>query len=1117
MSKPSPAPTSLTELKAETLPESLKSIIEGLNITSADLGGVVSLLKSGIDREQLLDHILERYLNLKGTNEKYLDVKQAFVRIAAAVADPERGEQLLSELSSQPSPALESSASKVKSPTLEYPPQLKDFYSIARGIISQARERMREETIGTFDLSQYLAELQQLVSDGADWRVLEAKLIKTNGEIRRMQQQLESLHRDLDDEQWREVLLGDQFESLIESDASSLLTGALEDPHAWFRAYALCLSDWQLEKCKRIASLKFQATSEENSVKELLAAAADHLIQKKYSTDEVDEALQHVLNKRWGDGQADKPYRANLLVLRGRIQLYHRDQPDAARYSFGEAIAVNPDYELPRVGLCEYYIHQTDFDKAKQQLEDAIRLPPELVDGYLGVGKLYEAQKVWKDANEWYDRAADVALKDRKPVLALSKLLAPATGSAYLRLAFKLNSAQPEPARLDSALDAVEHALELGVSGKGDYPQAEALRLKADILQKRELTEEAIEAYSEAGKYFGWSNTPHDVEQASKCFESAIHLGSKKAGDFWHLADVYVRLSQGAADDGAKRNHIERGLTLWNTAAQLPDESSYWAYAVRTELASQRAALLRGESWGKRIDLWWEAVVMLERLLLIMDNRPVDWSLLGRSFDRLYLYENALKRTEKAFELDSNDLFVAEWRTFVLANAGHFEEALKTIEHRLTLNDDRWVYSIRAWVYLHQGQYEEAKKDIEHAYASIEPEKLATWDLYLCATIYERAKDLDRARQDYEIIYARERNRRQEKDIDNLSNYANAAFNLGKSEEAIELLQTPILLRDPLERDSTLRDLGLFKLHSDQDEEGWKHIEDGIALCNAARSLQEYLEACEARLSQPDVDRVASLVQAKVKVLEQPKTLEQELVEAYNTFGTSARDMSWSRVGIQASLARVYREESRWREAAELYQQLLVLGPLPDDDKPPFPEAQRGLEYCVHQIEQLGDEAVKARQSEAAIQHYTQALQLGEGGLGDVTEKECAKRAARLNAKLALAGLDTQGVRTAGDRLATALQLYRRINQPDPANTIAEVLRPILRNNAHYWQVFDALSELTANPGALEAFRQDLATLRALMPGSSNLRPSCVATWLISWVSRKLRTCLRSGRSSQMP
>ena len=414
---------------------------------------------------------------------------------------------------------------------------------------------------------------------------------------------------------------------------------------------------------------------------------------------------------------------------------------------------------------------------------------------------------------------------------------------------------------------------------------------------------------------------------------------------------------------------------------------------------------------------------------------------------------------------------------FVLCNTGHYAEAIEKTEHRLTLNREPWVYSILAWLKLHQERYQEAKEDIERAYAGIEQEKLSIWDLDLRASIYERAKDFDRAKQVWQVIYQRI----DEKDIGNLGCYANAAFDLGKREEAIKLLKTPILLHDPLERSATLLDLGLFQLRSGQTDEGWKNIEEGIALGREMRSLNFYGAECKEELSPQDADRVLSLVRAKVRMLEQPKTPEQELIEAYATFGASERDESWVRVGIQASLARVYREAGQWLEAASIYKQLLALGPMPNDGMPPFPEAQRGLKLCANNVEQLGEESFKVNQASEAIQHYQDAIQLTEDSLRDETTKENAASTAGLHAKLALAVLDTEGVHAASDQLATALNLYRQTDEPNSVNKLADVLKPMLRDGVHYWQVHDALNLLIADQNKPEGFRQDIVTLSQMM------------------------------------
>jgi flagellar biosynthesis component FlhA len=88
---------------------------------------------------------------------------------------------------------------------------------------------------------------------------------------------------------------------------------------------------------------------------------------------------------------------------------------------------------------------------------------------------------------------------------------------------------------------------------------------------------------------------------------------------------------------------------------------------------------------------------------------------------------------------------------------------------------------------------------------------------------------------------------------------------------------------------------------------------------------------------------------------------------------------------------------------------------------------------------------------------------------------------AGLHAKLALAMLDKQDVHAAGNELATALILYRQIDAPNAEHTLADVLKPMLRDGSHYWQVHDALYLLMADHNQPEAFRQDILTLGAML------------------------------------
>ena len=919
----------------------------------------------------------------------------------------------------------------------------------------------------TFYFPTTLTIVEDLIRKQSDWKTLQHAVDAAVDQIRKIGLHLQKLRDGLESGDRQAVALRSNIEIVQSKVKAQLSADSDKGLRLWFQTYAFCLADWQLERCLRLVDNDIGLP---DIISLVYSVASKRLVEGSYAASQIDEMLSHLIEKVEIERIADDSTRAKLNVLRGRLGLYHHERSDAALSLFEAAQRLCPNYSLPLAAIGEYYLSQSDDERAEAQFRRSLQLPPDLVDSYLGMGRLHEQRERWEQANEWYDRAADVALSDSDAVALLEKLLAPASGCADLRLALKLVTDRPEP-----ALRAVTRALALGIQGKGKYPRAEADRLKAEILVKLGRQEEAVEAFSEAGEFFSWRETSDDNEEARKCFEAAIQLGAKEVSSFWRLADVYLGLSYNTTDDGTKRRHVERGVAVWTAAARqvLPDESFYWAYATRSGLADQQVALLRGEDWRKRIDLWWQASTMMERLLLNHDLRALDWSFLARSFSRLYLYQNALKATEKAFELDPDNLFVAEWRMLVLCDAGHFEEALKVIEHRLKLRDDPWVYSILAWVKLHQERYQEAKDNIERAYPDIEQDRLSIWDLNLRATIYGMARDSDRAKQDWELIYKR----MDQKDIGNLSSYANAAFSLGKREEAIQLLQTPILLSDPLGRDSTLRDLGLVQLRSGQTDEGWKNLEEGVSLGKEVRSLNFYVAECKEKLNLQDADRVASLVRGRVKVLEQSKTPEQELIEVYGSFGAKEHDKTWIRVGIQASLARVYREEGQWLKASNLYKQLLALGSITNDDIPPFPEARRGLELCVNNVERLGEEAFKANQAHEAIQHYEHALQLDEDSLRDETKKESAARTASLHAKLALAMLDTQGVHAASNQFATALKLYHKIDEPDSVDQLADVVKSMLRDGVHYWKVHDALHLLTADQEKAGTFRHDIATL----------------------------------------
>ncbi len=1069
------APEPGKALALSLLPE-LRKLRGEAGLRSSDVRKAEQLIRAKTDLDQIRNGVQELYRALDPFDPEqeklanvYAELDKVIRELAGAQPQPSTAGETVREplpplapLPPQPQPGP--AAIKSESPvTPEAQERIADLLSDIRGEVKGTPE-------GTFSFPDQLSMVEGLIRKRASWSALKQALNRSLDQSGRVASYLQMLCDAVENQFRQDIALRSGIETL----QSGLRAELEKDPdnglRQWFQTYAFCLSDWRLERCSRLVD---KAVGLPDIISLVYSAASQKLVEGDYAATEVDEMLKHLIDKLEAEGAIDEVIPARLRVLRGRVNLYHRGRPEVARSLFEEARELCPTQELPAAAIGEYYLKQPDLERAEAEFKRSLQLSDKLVDGHLGMGQLHEGREQWAEADQCYDRAADLAMADPGVVADLEKLLAPAGGRAYLRLALKLRVDRAEP-----ALQAVTRALDLGIEGEGGRPQAEAFELKAEILARLGRNEESAEAFAEAARYFEDSA---DLEKARECLESAIRLDSGKAGNYWKLADVYLSLSYGDHSDEIKRGYLERGTAAWNAGAglELPDETFYWAYTARAGLAFQESELLRGDEWPGRIDRLWQVCAMIERLLLIMEPRALDWIFLARALDRLYLYQNALKVTEEAFEMDPDDLFVAEWRMFVLCNTGHFEEAIEKAEHRLKLSNDVWIYSIFAWVNLHQGRYREAKEHADRAFEGIEPEKMSIWDLNLRANINDGLKDLEQAKKDWQVIYGR----KDENDIDNLGIYASAAYGIGKREEAFGMLQLPVLLNDRLERPAALRDLGLLQLRSGQAEAGWPNLEEGVSKAVEVRSLSYYLAECKEKLPPEDAGRVEALVRERVEVLERPKTLDQELIEASGAFGSGEDDKSWIRVGIQASLARIYREEGRWLDAANLYRQLLARQPMPGDGMHPFPEARQGLELCATNVEQLGDEAFKENQAGQAIEHYEHALLLGEESMLPETTEESLTRTAGLHAKLSLAMLDARGIQAASDQLAAALKLYRRIEDPDSIGKLAGDLKSILRDGAHYWQVHDVLKLLMAEQGKTEDFRRDIVELDETMSG----------------------------------
>jgi TolB-like protein/class 3 adenylate cyclase/Tfp pilus assembly protein PilF len=186
-------------------------------------------------------------------------------------------------------------------------------------------------------------------------------------------------------------------------------------------------------------------------------------------------------------GRADNP-EAHRLYLQGRYFIERMTDADVARGIgyFREAIAVDPEFALAHAGLSHAYHAQAGygwspvsegFERAREAAHRALALAPDLPEGHVALGRVFEAfDWNWKAANAHYQRAFELAPGNAdvlRAVAGMSRIIAgPDTGIDLLRRAVALDPLSSSAQRtlgvrcfmagkLDEALAAFKTTLDL--------------------------------------------------------------------------------------------------------------------------------------------------------------------------------------------------------------------------------------------------------------------------------------------------------------------------------------------------------------------------------------------------------------------------------------------------------------------------------------------------------------------------------------------------------------------------------------------------------------------------------------------------------------------------------
>jgi tetratricopeptide (TPR) repeat protein len=716
---------------------------------------------------------------------------------------------------------------------------------------------------------------------------------------------------------------------------------------AWLESFAEAFAAWKLDVCERLVDEADTPGARLQDLKRPLSLTIEALRSDDPSP--AIAGLDLLLDPHPAGlprSPLSAPARAAALLVRGRIQLRHRDD-DAALESFEAARQASPQDGRIRAALAEYHGSKGDHGAVRDLNRGAITASPDQPDGYVSMALSCENQGWWDEALDWYGQAVDKVLTRAAPdpMAEVGQFLSPVSGALYLCLARAIQGTNPE-----IALRAIEKAIGLGVKGPGKYPERTAHELKGELLVALGQTREAAAALVRAGQLSLWDG---NAELACRHYERASALDPGRARNYWGWSDALFSASFIPKPPWADSARLAKCLEVWNvgTKIELPGEEFHWVYILRAKIAQQSANLPGADRWERS----WEAIAFAEQSLLLNPARVSAWVLLGQMHFCLGNDSNALHATETALLYDPEDVAAIDARIITLANLGRYPEARSLLAKRSGLAPAApgFVSAIAAHLTLYEAAPEldlQAYRDaLVLSEAGIAAGATAPWVRVDRAVLLRMLGRTHEARQEYQKLW----NELDPMDVDNQLAYAWAGLMAGKDAEMSMILDG--LVGDRVAGLSNVqRYLGFASLLHGELSAAGTHLDQALQLAKTARELDAWLvadfETAEVKqelAGRPQAEEAIALLESckttarmKRSALSVPASPMEEAERLASADSGDRYHSGWARIGALATTARLNLETGRWLEAVELYRQL-------DRYRDRFSTVRQGLEQAA--------------------------------------------------------------------------------------------------------------------------------------------------------------------------
>jgi tetratricopeptide (TPR) repeat protein len=853
---------------------------------------------------------------------------------------------------------------------------------------------------------------------------------------------------------------------------------------------------------------------------------------------EYRSALEHAVESR----VEGSPYIHELLLAEGLSHLA-LGEPERALEIVREPLLQNSADVDALLLRAQALIAKQEYRDAISTINEALQYEPgnpglafhkiqALVEGDID---LDQAQRLLKDYMEDENSAEFEEFKARleSPLLTIR---ASESNVVYFlaRVHYELCELYPKWTR-EQALADVERALSLGFVDKEENPEAAAWLLKGQILKDQQQHPSAAQAYYEAGRRYGWR---HEYQRAAEPLRLSNDLDPEQVPTYWDLSENLRLLANQAEGKEERKKRLLKSLDIWQSGDKLQrrDRSALhssthsWALISRA-LLSEDLAIVQAVKPADLPSYWWEALVFIERALLLDTDYANRWTYyLGCYYRKLKLESNALAASDATLAEDENNLSAQEERLICLTNTGRFPEALALIRNWPTGGDTiylKWLPLVEADMLARSGDYLRAleisggdKPNDQDLWL----ERKWYWAYHFRAQCYAMLGQPDQVLKAHLAIWKKF----QAVEVADILTFGQSAFHIAMLDrEQANLIHQAIAMakeaaEDPSQAMGAHSLLGFCYLAAEETIAAARdELSEAIRLATNRRELQDLVHldfdiirtytaqwhhGAAARQILKELEVHAANKAEKLHQQPQPPDMElsERMAQLDNTDG-------WAWWAAMAGLARLYAEQKRWREAAGAYQSLLEKSDQSSNIQAPFPEARLGLEKAVDELHAEGKYQLDQKNAHGATQWLEQALmfepalsrpgkfaemlrELGDANLQADEPEEALKQytkaldersvaedkqlQAGMYGRMGYVYFGMADLTKARMSFSEALRLFREAEVLDPGEALGNICKSRLLDVRRYWDLDSEWQAFAGDALTGETLRQDLTAAR---------------------------------------